>query len=159
VLLLLQGVSSAVAADVDGGPARAVAAAQQQQRLFESMPFIMAPSSTDMPVRVDALAGLIKLGGGQLLQLQPGQAKAVTPSGQISLSEFEFRSRRNAADKGPGLVVLCGEPWQLHQRRQLVEVCRHWGVRDVVTGMYVLDCITAFQVLPLDKYRQPIAGL
>lgn len=152
-----QGVVSTACVRVDGGPARAVAAAQQQRRLFESASFVLAASGGQHETRVDALASLITFGGGLMLKLQPGQSRAVCDRGlPRMLSEDEFRRRQERAPKGTPrgtgwqrFLVLCGDI----RRKQVLEMSQHWDTQHVVNAVYVLDCIVAFEMLSLEQYR------
>lgn len=136
---------------MDGGPARAVVAAQQQLRLFGSASFVLAAGGGQHTARVDALASLITFGGGLMLMLQPGHTRAVADSRlPRSLSEDEFRRRQERAPKGwQRFLVVCGDI----RRAQVTEMSQHWGTQHVVNAVYVLDCIVAFQMLPLEQYR------
>lgn len=145
-----QGVVSLARVAIDGGPARAVAAAQQQRRLFESASFVLAAVGGHHTARVDALASLITFGGGLMLMLQPGQTRAVDSRLPRSLSEDEFKRRQERAPKGwQRFLVVCGDI----RRQQVMEMSQHWGTQHVVNAVYVLDCIVAFEMLPLERYK------
>lgn len=147
--VLSQGVAAPSA--VDGGPHRALAAAQQQQRLFASTAFVMVSTSEQHVSRVAALAHLVKLGGGILVELEPGSSSrvcgdAAVEQAQQGLLEAEFRRRSEGCRH---LVVVFGMP----TRQLLADVQSYWDVQDVVSGSYVLDCISSFQMLKIDGYK------
>lgn len=149
---VLQGVMGQI--PIDGGPARAIAAAQQGRRLFESCSFVLAAASEQQTARVDAIVWLIAFGDGLMLRLQPGKVKAVAPGAvKSSLTEHEFRRRQGTGQQGRRrFVMVCGDM----RRQQVAELSQYWGTQDVVTSVYVLDSILAFELLPLKDYR--VAG-
>jgi hypothetical protein len=116
---------------------------------------------------VHALALLINLGGGLLVKLQPGCVTAVAPAaaaaaaadGQagvgrapdslrqcLSKQQFEEMQQHGSWQR---LLVVFGDATQ----QQVAELCQQWRTQDVVTAVYVLDCITAFEMQDVDCYR------
>jgi hypothetical protein len=147
--VLSQGVAAPSA--VDGGPRRALAAAQQQQRLFASTAFVMVSSSEQHTSRVAVMAHLVRFGGGFTVELEPGSSRrvcgdAAVEQAQRDLQESEFRRRGEGWRQ---LVVVFGMP----AGQLLLDVQSYWGVQDVVSGTFVLDCISSFQMLKIDSYR------
>jgi hypothetical protein len=111
----------------------------------------MASTSEQHVSRVAALAHLVKLGGGALVELEPGSSSrvcgdAAVEQAQLGLLEAEYRRRSRGRRQ---LVVVFGMP----SRQLLADVQSYWGVQDVVSGSYVLDCISSFQMLKTDGYR------
>lgn len=145
-VLLLQGIVTGLT--LDGGPARAIAAQQQGLKLFKRSAFVMAATDTQRAVQLDTLAPLITVGGGIVLKVQPGQIKAVAGGVKFCLDGAEFERRQGTGEGWRRLVVASHDmPLQ-----QVAELGRHWGTQDVVTAVYVLDCIAAFQILPAKPY-------
>lgn len=138
----------------DGGPARAVAAAQQHRRLFEHTAFVFA-SSTDVrqAQRSEALAALITFGGGTHIQLQPGQVVVTNEQQQNQQQQLRQWQQGGGGSSNRGgwrrLAVLCGDMPQ----ERLAQLCEVWGVRDVVNGLFVLDSIVSFQLRGVEGYR------
>lgn len=153
---MLQGVISGELT-VDGGPRRAIAAGQRQQRLFEHTAFVLVAASEQQVMRLEAIAMLTALGGGVLVKLQRGVSGAgagaegfVPVPGGNGVTEQEWWQRQQQlGGRWRRLIVVCGDlPCQA-----VAELCECWGSHDVVVAMYVLDSITAFKVLGLEGYR------
>jgi hypothetical protein len=132
----------------DGGPARAIAAQQQGRKLFKHMAFVIAASSAPRAGQLDALVPLITVGGGIVLKVQPGQIKAVAEGVRFCLNGAEF-DRRQGTEKGWRRLIVASIDMP---QQQVTELGKHWGTQDVVTAVYVLDCIAAFRILPAKPY-------
>jgi hypothetical protein len=125
-----------------------MAAQQQGQKLFKRMAFVIAATSATRAGQLEALVPLITVGGGIVLKVQPGQIKAVADGVKLCLDGAEFDRRQGTGEGWRRLVVASADMPQ----QQATDLGRHWGTQDVVTAVYVLDCIAAFRILPAKPY-------
>jgi hypothetical protein len=186
---VVQGVTAGLSGDFAGTPAKALAAVAEGQRLFAGLAVVLASgldsgsSGKPRPALCHVMSVLLTLGGGLVLQLQPGSVSALAPNqpGGASTAQQASRGTMTQQQRQQERRQLQAQHeahwWQRQQQpapgvsgggwRRIIIVAGdcsqavqaqlrvRWGTDELVSGHFVVDAVVSWQLPPL---RVPPAG-